>query len=39
MEGLVLRSGYLWLEEEEAEAVKLTCEMLVGDVCVWQERE
>ena len=39
MEGLVLRSGRLWVEEEEAEAVKRTCEILVGDVCVWEERE
>ena len=39
MEGLVLRSGHLWVEEEEAETVEHICEMLVGDVCVWEDRE
>ena len=39
MEGIVLRFSRLWVDDEEAEAVKRTCGVLVGEVCVWEERE
>ena len=39
MEGIVLTFSRLRVDEEEAEAVKRTCGVLVGEVCVWEERE